>query len=111
MLTLPRSSRIHPTFHISRVKPVHVSTLVPSAEPPPPPRFVNGEPVYTVKCLLMVRQRAKGLQYLVHWEGYGPEEQSWVSSKDILDPKLIREHPQDSGPSGVGRGGDTVITC
>lgn len=112
-LTLPRSSRVHPTFHVSRVKPVRESPLVPPTKPPPPPRFVDGGPVYTVRRLLAARRRGRGLQYLVDWEGYGPEERCWVPSRNIVDPQLIqdyhRDHPQDIGPPGVGRrGGGTV---
>jgi len=65
-LKLPRSLRVHPTFHVSKLKPVRESTLVPTSKPPPPPRIIEGGPVYT--------KRGRGRQLLVDWEGYGTEE-------------------------------------
>ena len=114
-LRLPRSLRVHPTFHVARVKPVEESSLVPASRPPPPPRFIDGGPVYKVKRLLAVRRRGRGRQYLVDWEGYGPEERSWVPSSNIMDPTLIqdflRRHPEQPGTSGaVPRGGGTVMS-
>uniref|UniRef100_A0A7N8YF93 Chromo domain-containing protein n=1 Tax=Mastacembelus armatus TaxID=205130 RepID=A0A7N8YF93_9TELE len=106
-LRLPRSLRIHPTFHVSKIKPEVVSSLVPAPRTPPPSRTIGGGPAYTVKCLLRSRRRGRGIQYLVDWKGYGPEECSWVPARFILDPGLIaafcrhglfgEEYCQDSG--------------
>lgn len=113
-LKLPRAMRVHPTFHVSRLKPFKESPLVPASIPPPPPRFLDGGPVFTVSRLLGMRRRGRGCQYLVDWEGYGPEERSWVPARNICDPELIREyrrqHPEDPGPSGAGRGGGGVLS-
>lgn len=44
-LRLPMTMRIHPTFHVRRIKPVVESPLVLAI--PPQPRIVDGEPVYS----------------------------------------------------------------
>lgn len=92
-LLLPRSMRIHPTSHVSCLKPVIYSPLSPVGRLPPVPRMVEGQLVYSVQRLLNMRK----VQYLVDWQGYGPEERSWVPARDTLDPDLIRDfHRQQS---------------
>ncbi|KAL0151898.1 hypothetical protein M9458_052790 [Cirrhinus mrigala] len=108
-LQLPPRYRIHPTFHVSLLKPFHPSaTEHPGAEvEPPPPEVLDTPSIYTVHDILDSRRRGGHLKYLVDWEGYRPEERSWVARDDILDPSLLldfhREHPDRPAPRGRGR--------
>uniref|UniRef100_A0A8C2FDM1 Uncharacterized protein n=1 Tax=Cyprinus carpio TaxID=7962 RepID=A0A8C2FDM1_CYPCA len=109
-LALPDTYRISPTFHVSLLKPA----VAPgeegegrSREQSPQPVQIETEETYQVRELLNSRRRGRILQYLVDWEGYGPEEQSWVNADNILDPNLITEfhrlHPERPAPRPRGR--------
>ncbi|KAI4902871.1 hypothetical protein NFI96_000375 [Prochilodus magdalenae] len=100
-LDLPPHYRVCSSFHVSLLKPVVSGPLdegLPTATPPPL-AIAEGAPVYAVHRLLDSRRRGGVLQYLVDWEGYGPEEQTWVPAADVLDPALIEDFPNESIPS------------
>ncbi|KAI2644702.1 hypothetical protein H4Q32_027128 [Labeo rohita] len=82
-----------------------------------------GESIYTVNQILDPRGQ---LKYLVDWEGYSPEERSWVNRDDILYPALLSDfhhlHPDHPAPrehgcprcrlraSGDAHGGGGTVT-
>ena len=91
-LRLPSTmSRIHPTFHVSRLKPAVTHALASAPVGPPPPRIIGGGETFTVRQILDVRRRGRGFQYLIDWEGYGPEHRAWTPARFILDKDLIRD--------------------
>ncbi|KAK3570152.1 hypothetical protein QTP86_012626 [Hemibagrus guttatus] len=110
-LQLPPEYKIHPVFHVSLLKPHHPSVF-PSTEPgeaeePPLPLIMDEGSAYLVRDILDSRRRGGRLEYLVNWEGYGPEEQSWVPWNDVLDPTLLENfharHPNWPAPRSRGR--------
>ncbi len=96
--------RVHPVFHVSCIKPV---IRIPTRPTHPPPALDEGSSIYRVRRLLDVRPRGRGHQFLVDWEGYGPEERRWIPARDVLDRSLIddfyrsRQSPSSGAPGGA----------
>ncbi len=96
--------RVHPVFHVSCIKPV---IRIPTRPTRPPPALDEGSSIYRVRRLLDVRPRGRGHQFLVDWEGYGPEERRWIPARDVLDRSLIddfyraRQSPSSGAPGGA----------
>jgi hypothetical protein len=99
-LKLPPSVKIHNVFHISLLSPYTASTIQGRETPPPPAIEVEGEKIqYWVNEILDSKKVGKSVRYLVSWEGYGAEENTWENFEN-LEPatRMLQEwhheHPE-----------------
>jgi hypothetical protein len=85
-LKLPKSLKIHPVFHVNLLQPWHKDTEFPThvdtAVYHPPP-IVPDDNQYLVETLLDKRISRGRVEYLVRWQGYGPEDDMWRPARDI----------------------------
>ena len=82
-LDLPKSWKIHPTFHISLLSLYKETDTHGPNYIRPPPELVNGEEEYEVERILKHRGHPKRHQYLIRWKDYEADEDSWIPEKDL----------------------------
>ena len=95
----PSMSRLHPVFNIVKL------TLAPEdpiqgqqPQPPPLPKIIDGEEEWVVEEILDSRVVNRKLRYLIKWEGFRIEHNSWESWDDIHAPDLVANfHRKHSG--------------
>ena len=88
---LTSMSHLHPFFNVIKLLlTLSDPILGQKANLPPPPEIVDGEEHYVVEQILDSQFMRGHLQFLVRWEGYGYEENSWVSEQDIMAPDKLR---------------------
>ena len=106
-LTLPASfGQVHPVFSVTLLCPYDDDPITECQEchpPPPPPVVCDGIEEYEVEKILDSRIFRGKVEYLVHWKGYGVEEDEWRPSRDVRGSKrLVAEfhhtHPQAPRP-------------
>ena len=85
-------TRIHPVFNVVKLLPVPDDPILgQQTKPPPPPEIVDGDEHYVVERILDSQLIRGRLHFLIKWEGYGYEENTWVPEGDVSAPGKIQE--------------------
>ncbi|XP_062075827.1 uncharacterized protein LOC133779947 [Humulus lupulus] len=103
-LELPEGSRIHPTFHVSVLKPFYGPT--PPTCYPLPELVVNNKPVMIPQAIISTREHKGERQVLVQWSLSAPEDATWETLSEFgklydisnLKDKVVVEEGGSVGP-------------
>ena len=97
--------RIHPVFHVSKLRPFQADTILERHQPPPPKPVITtaGDTEYEVENILDSRLHRAKLQYLVKWKGYGPEENSWEPESNLANSKKLLDQFHHAHPNSPRR--------
>jgi len=60
-------------------------------KPPPPPELIEGEEEYLVEEILDSKMFRGRLRFLIKWEGYSMEHNTWEYTTDVHAPKCLEE--------------------
>ena len=92
-LDLPHTMRVHPWFHPSLLTPKGEDDIPGRRSEPPPPVIIEDQEQYEVKQILDQRKRNRNTEYLIAWEGYGPEFNTWEKATTIEEdvPGMVKE--------------------
>ena len=81
-LDLPDTMKIHPTFHVSLLRPYVASGRV---QPPLPAYLLGEDQRFAVEHVVAHRSAgAAKLKYLVKWKGHGDEHNTWETEETLI---------------------------
>jgi len=87
-LTLPKTMKIHPVFHVSLIKPYRTTNEF-EREIPPPPVIINENEdeydEYEVESILDMKTKHKKKFYLVKWKGYPLHDATWEPENNLTN--------------------------
>ena len=116
-LHLPNTYQCHNVFHVSLLKRFVPTPGVPI---PDPPEIFDGEPEWEVEQILShkyeteVGQEGKELYYLIRWQGFTPEYDTWEPESCVTRAAQLVEqywatlvHSRTPRPGAEKRSGQT----
>jgi len=98
-LELPNHFKIHPVFHISQLSGYRPAGCTFSQEESRPPPVLKGDTAdadeWEIDQILDHRRRNRRLEFLVHWKGYGNEDNTWITESGLSNARaLVDEYLQ-----------------
>jgi hypothetical protein len=107
-LLLPASwPKLHPVVNVDSIKRFQSDEGAETRAPPPQPLVgKDGQPRFFVERLLRQRVRRGRTQYLVRWQGYTEEDDTWEPESEmrLCCPALIKEFQATLAPTRSRRG-------
>ena len=97
---------MHPTFHVSLLKPFQKDTKWPGRKQVirPPSDLVGDHLEYEVEGILKCRNHKwKGKECLVKWRGYNEKEATWVGARDMANAKELVERFEKTRTRGSNK--------
>jgi len=94
----PSMSRLHPVFNVVKLTPAPIDPIEGRRPHPPPlPEIIDGEEEWVVEEILDSKMMNRKLRYLVKWQGFGVEHNSWEPWDNVHAPEHVaefhRQHP------------------
>jgi hypothetical protein len=77
-LKLPETWAIHNVFHSTLLTRTHAAEFDSQKKLMPLPPDIIEEEEYKIEEICGHRRKGRGTQYLVHWKGYGNEDDTWL---------------------------------
>lgn len=92
-------SRLHPVFHISKLKPAHKSSKLVSLAEEPEPILVDGEEEWEVEAIVKHRKCGRRpMEYLVTFVGFPLYEALWYREDELENAQeLLAEYKAAKG--------------
>ena len=92
-LKINSTYRFHSVFHVSLIKSFKGNPNAPGHKPAGPITLLEDGAYWAVNRLLAHRERKyhnnkTRREYLVSWEGYGPEHNSWEPANNITEAAI-----------------------
>ncbi len=80
-------------FHASELHPYYDNnpSLFPSCEleQPGPVVIADGQQEWLIECIIDEWQCGRGKQYLVHFAGYSPNHNHWITCRELLENEVL----------------------